>query len=200
MHRDDLISMLDNLIETSKDGEEGFRACADNVNNPALKAFFEQKAQRCRDGAVQLQHIVREMGGDPERTGSTAGAMHRFWVNIRGTLSGTPAAPALQASDVLVVPGRLADAQVVSADEGTSSFATTGGTLLAPFGGMVFPGPTNVTIQPGAVFLGDATSEAEFFALFAGLEAGEVLAVEVHGIGTGVPNEIGAYQLRVLVQ
>ena len=121
-------------------------------------------------------------------------------LKVRGTLSGTPAAPALQASDVVVVPGRLADAQVVSADEGTSSFATTGGTLLAPFGGMVFPGPTSVTIQPGAVFLGDASSEAEFFALFAGLGAGEVLAVEVHGIGTGVPNEIGAYQLRASVQ
>jgi uncharacterized protein (TIGR02284 family) len=88
MDRDDVISTLDNLIETSRDGEEGFRACADNVKNPALKAFFEQKAERCREGAVQLQHLVREMGGDPERGGSTAGAVHRFWVGVRGTLSG----------------------------------------------------------------------------------------------------------------
>jgi len=88
MDRDDVISTLNDLIETSKDGEEGFRACADNVKNPQLKAFFEQKAERCAEGARQLQRIVREMGGDPERGSSTAGAMHGFWVNMRGALSG----------------------------------------------------------------------------------------------------------------
>jgi uncharacterized protein (TIGR02284 family) len=88
MDRDDVISTLNNLIETSKDGEEGFRSCAQNVKNPTLKTFFEQKAERCREGAVQLQATVREMGGDPETGGSMAGAMHRFWVNIRGTISG----------------------------------------------------------------------------------------------------------------
>jgi uncharacterized protein (TIGR02284 family) len=88
MDRDDVISTLNDLIETSKDGEEGFRTCADNVKNPTLKTFFLQKSERCREGAVQLQQIVREMGGDPERTSSTAGAMHRFWVNIRASLSG----------------------------------------------------------------------------------------------------------------
>ena len=88
MDRDDVISTLNNLIATSKDGEEGFRSCAENVKNPALKMFFEQKAERCREGAVQLQQIVREMGGDPETGGSMSGAMHRFWVGIRGTISG----------------------------------------------------------------------------------------------------------------
>lgn len=88
MDRDDVIATLNNLIETSKDGESGFRTCADNVKNPTLKTFFEQKAERCRLGAAQLQAIVREMGGDPERSGSTTAAAHRFWVNIRGTISG----------------------------------------------------------------------------------------------------------------
>lgn len=88
MDRDDVISTLDDLIETSKDGEDGFRTCADNVKNPTLKAFFLQKAERCRQGAVQLQQVVREMGGDPERASSMSGAMHRFWVSIRGTISG----------------------------------------------------------------------------------------------------------------
>jgi uncharacterized protein (TIGR02284 family) len=87
MDRDDVISTLNNLITTSRDGEEGFRTCAENVKNPTLKAFFEQKAERCREGAVQLQQIVREMGGDPETGGSMSGAMHRFWMNIRGTIS-----------------------------------------------------------------------------------------------------------------
>jgi uncharacterized protein (TIGR02284 family) len=88
MDRDDVISTLNDLIATCKDGDEGFRTCADNVKKPTLKNFFLEKAGRCREGAVQLQQIVREMGGDPEQSSSTAGAMHRFWVNIRGTISG----------------------------------------------------------------------------------------------------------------
>jgi uncharacterized protein (TIGR02284 family) len=88
MNRDDVISTLNDLIETSRDGDEGFRLCADTAKNTALKAFFEQKAERCREAVGQLRQIVREMGGDPESSGSTSGTMHRFWVNIRGSLFG----------------------------------------------------------------------------------------------------------------
>ena len=75
MHRDDVIGTLNDLIETSKDGEEGFRTCADAVMDPQLKAFFEQKAERCKIGAGQLQQKVRELGGDPERSGTNSGGM-----------------------------------------------------------------------------------------------------------------------------
>src|SRR5205823_13147341 len=88
MDRDDVIATLNDLIETSKDGEEGFRTCAESVKSPQLKTFFEQKAQRCALGAAQLQQKVRELGGDPERGSSTAGALHRFWVNIRSAITG----------------------------------------------------------------------------------------------------------------
>jgi uncharacterized protein (TIGR02284 family) len=88
MDRDDVIGTLNDLIETSKDGEEGFHTCADAVTDPQLKAFLEQKAERCRIGAGQLQQKVRELGGDPERSGSMSGAMHRFWVDIRSRLTG----------------------------------------------------------------------------------------------------------------
>src|SRR6266446_5641951 len=88
MDRDDVIATLNDLIEVSRDGEEGFGTCAEAVKNPQLKTFFEQKAQRCALGAAQLQRKVRELGGDPERSGSTAGALHRFWINLRSTLAG----------------------------------------------------------------------------------------------------------------
>src|SRR5438552_6102419 len=88
MDRDDVIGTLNDLIQTSNDGEEGFRTCADAVKNPQLKAFFEQKAERCRLGAAQLQQKVRELGGDPERGGSMSGAVHRFWVDIRSRITG----------------------------------------------------------------------------------------------------------------
>lgn len=88
MDRDDLIATLNELIATCKDGEDGFRTCADNVKNAVLRTFFLEKAERCREGAMQLQEIVREMGGAPARRGWMTGAAHRFRINIRGTLSG----------------------------------------------------------------------------------------------------------------
>ena len=88
MNRDDTIATLNGLIETCKDGEEGFLACAQNVKNPSLKTFFEEKAQRCATGAMQLRDKVRELGGDPERSGSATAALHRGWINIKASIAG----------------------------------------------------------------------------------------------------------------
>ncbi|HJU16745.1 MAG TPA: PA2169 family four-helix-bundle protein [Stellaceae bacterium] len=88
MDRNDVIATLNTLIETSRDGEEGFRACAEGVKNPQLKSFFEEKARRCAEGAAQLQGKVIELGGKPERSSSVSGAMHRAWVNIKSTITG----------------------------------------------------------------------------------------------------------------
>jgi uncharacterized protein (TIGR02284 family) len=88
MDRDEVIAALNRLIATCKDGEDGFRTCAEAIKNPQLKSFFGEKARRCALGAAQLQDKVREFGGDPGRSGSTAGALHRFWINLRSTLAG----------------------------------------------------------------------------------------------------------------
>jgi uncharacterized protein (TIGR02284 family) len=88
MDRNDLIATLNDLIETSRDGEDGFRTCAEGVKNPQLKSFFEEKARRCAEGAAQLQGKVIELGGKPERSGSTAGALHRAWVDLKSTITG----------------------------------------------------------------------------------------------------------------
>src|SRR5438874_13664274 len=88
MDRNDVISTLNDLIETCKDGEEGFLACSQSVKNPALKSFFEEKAQRCATGARQLRAKVRELGGNPADSGSMAGALHRGWINVTSRIVG----------------------------------------------------------------------------------------------------------------
>ena len=40
MERDDVIATLNDLIETSRDGEEGFRQCAETVKNAASEAVL----------------------------------------------------------------------------------------------------------------------------------------------------------------
>jgi uncharacterized protein (TIGR02284 family) len=95
MDKSDVIATLNDLIETSKDGEAGFRTCADGVKSAQLKQIFNEAAERCAEGAAQLQAKVRELGGDPDRSGSTSGALHRAWVDIRSTITGMDEAAVL---------------------------------------------------------------------------------------------------------
>jgi uncharacterized protein (TIGR02284 family) len=88
MESDELISTLNDLIETSKDGEEGFRSCADATTNTQLKAFFSNRAQSCTAAVIELQDLVRVHGGDPETSGGLGGALHRRWVDIKAALTG----------------------------------------------------------------------------------------------------------------
>ena len=80
-------SILNELIETSKDGEKGFLKSAQDAKSPELKSLFSACAKRCAEGAKELQAQVKASGGDPERTGSVAGALHRGWINVREAMT-----------------------------------------------------------------------------------------------------------------
>src|SRR5205085_9784663 len=88
MDNDKAISTLNNLIETLRDGQEGFKEAAENVKDSDLKTFFNQVSLERAQMVGELQQEVRALGGDPENSGSTAGALHRTWIDIKGTLTG----------------------------------------------------------------------------------------------------------------
>lgn len=83
----DVISVLNNLIEYSKDGEKGFRTSAEDAKHPELKALFEKRGKECGAAATELQQHVRTLGGDPETSTSLSGDMHRAWVNLKTSLT-----------------------------------------------------------------------------------------------------------------
>src|SRR5438067_50343 len=85
MDNDKAISTLNDLIETCRDGQNGFKEAA---KSPDLKSFFNQVSLERAQMVGELQQEVRALGGDPENSGSTAGALHRTWIDIKGTLTG----------------------------------------------------------------------------------------------------------------
>jgi uncharacterized protein (TIGR02284 family) len=83
-----VISTLNSLIETLKDGEEGFRTAAEGLTDPQAKAVFQQYSRERAQMAQELQAEVRTLGGDPEQAGSMSGSVHRGWINIKSVVTG----------------------------------------------------------------------------------------------------------------
>jgi uncharacterized protein (TIGR02284 family) len=84
----DFISTLNNLIETCRDGEQGFREAAGGIQNTELQQVFRRYAEQRAEFARELSDAVRKIGGDPENSGSVSGAMHRGWINLKAAVTG----------------------------------------------------------------------------------------------------------------
>ena len=82
-----ITSQLNELIETSKDGEQGFLKAARDTKTAELKTLFTLCAQRCADGARELQTLVAGLGEKSESSGSVAGALHRGWLSVKEAVS-----------------------------------------------------------------------------------------------------------------
>jgi uncharacterized protein (TIGR02284 family) len=79
---------LNKLIETCKDGEAGFKACADDVKSAELKRLFQDRALQCASAADELQRCVLELGGTPEDSTSVGADLHRRWVDLKSLVTG----------------------------------------------------------------------------------------------------------------
>jgi len=89
MDNSEVVDVLNDLVETSKDGEYGFATCAERATSVELKQIFLRRASDCARAASELQAIVVEYGGKAEDSGTMADAVHRGWVSVRDALSGT---------------------------------------------------------------------------------------------------------------
>jgi uncharacterized protein (TIGR02284 family) len=85
---DQAVSVLNNLIETCKDGEKGFKAAADGLKSSSIKAKFLEYSRERGQMASELQAEVRRLGGDPDKSGSVSGSVHRGWLDLKAALTG----------------------------------------------------------------------------------------------------------------
>ena len=78
----EIISTINGLIETLKDGQQGFREASEAVKEPELKSLFSEYSLQRAKFAGELQSEAIGLGeSNPEDSSSTAGAMHRAWIN-----------------------------------------------------------------------------------------------------------------------
>jgi len=89
MDENNAISVVENLIETDRDGEKGYRDAAEHAKRADLKSYFhEQSAERQRF-AHELQTELSRLGKpDKKVSASAGGAMHRAWIDTKVALGG----------------------------------------------------------------------------------------------------------------
>ncbi len=80
-------SILNGLIETCRDGQEGFKHAAENVTDVTMIAIFERFSAQRAKFVTQLQVLVRSLGKDAETTSSLAGALHRGWIDLKAAIT-----------------------------------------------------------------------------------------------------------------
>ena len=84
----EVISTLNSLIETLKDGQEGFRQAAQAVKDAPMQTLFNELSLQRSKFAGELQSQAIQLGeSNPEDSSSTAGALHRAWINLKSVLT-----------------------------------------------------------------------------------------------------------------
>ena len=82
------LNTLNSLIETLKDGQEGFKAAAADVENSELKTLFSHYSLQRSAFVGELQTLAHSLGeSDPPNSGSVAGALHRGWMDIKSAIA-----------------------------------------------------------------------------------------------------------------
>ena len=83
-----IISSLQHLVVIGVDGEEGYSKAAEMVSSKNLLAQFEQTATTRNTQAEAIRNYLAENGVEkPEHEGGFSGALHRAWLDVKGTLS-----------------------------------------------------------------------------------------------------------------
>ena len=87
MENSKIVSVLNDLVETSRDGATGFLACAEGAKDSMLKAYFLTRAQNCNEAVRELNNEVFHHDGQPAEYGSASGVLRRAWLNIRTAIT-----------------------------------------------------------------------------------------------------------------
>jgi uncharacterized protein (TIGR02284 family) len=83
------ISVIEDLIETCKDGQKGYQDAAQHAKRSDLKTFFnEQSLERSRFAGELEAELIRLGKPDKKVSGSASAALRRAWIDTKVALGG----------------------------------------------------------------------------------------------------------------
>lgn len=87
-HTVGVTAALNTLIGTLIDSVNGYQKAAADTDNTRYAEMFNARAQERQAAITKLQAAVARLGGNPEDDGTTAGAIHRGWINLKEAVLG----------------------------------------------------------------------------------------------------------------
>jgi uncharacterized protein (TIGR02284 family) len=89
MDENNAISVIENLIETCKDGQKGYQDAATHVKRADLKTYFnEESLERARFAGELEAELIRLGKPDKKVSGSVGGTLRRAWIDTKVSLGG----------------------------------------------------------------------------------------------------------------
>lgn len=89
MDENNAISVVENLIETNRDGQKGYKEAAEHVKRSDWKTYFNEQSMERGRFAMELQAELGKLGKPDKRvSGSAGGAMQRAWIDTKVALGG----------------------------------------------------------------------------------------------------------------
>ena len=86
---DNARDILQNLIETCRDGETGYLHAAGLAGDSQLKSYFQQQSLERARFRVELTDAIKRLGeADPDTSGSSAALLHRAWFELKDDFGG----------------------------------------------------------------------------------------------------------------
>lgn len=82
------ISVLNEVVNVMEDGNKGYKDAAEKVEDNELRTMFNLYAQQRTEFSAELQHEIRELGGEPKDTDDLKGKLHRAWVDLKAAVAG----------------------------------------------------------------------------------------------------------------
>ena len=82
-------SAVRTVIEVLHDGERGFASLSERLKEPRLKTYFLEESSRRGTYAGELESALASVTGkNVEEGGTTSGAIHRAWAELKSSLGG----------------------------------------------------------------------------------------------------------------
>ena len=83
-----LADILREVGKICRDGEEGYRRAADDVDDWQLRSMFLDLSRARGEQADEIDRVVQRFGGEPVPKGGTvAGALHRSFLDLKAAVT-----------------------------------------------------------------------------------------------------------------
>ncbi|WP_086477832.1 ferritin-like domain-containing protein [Arenibacter amylolyticus] len=87
---------INDIIQKNEDAIKGYEKAAENTEETGLEMYFRNKARERRNFLVDLKSATPALDTRDKIEGSTKGALHRTWMDVKAFFSGDDAEAMLE--------------------------------------------------------------------------------------------------------